>query len=1197
MDPKKKGTGTKKEPSKPDKKHEATKTKPAKPTSLSSTTNKEPAKTTHKVGQSDHKLIPKKKEESVTKEPSPQTTQQIPSKKTEDEKKDFIKQASKHISKGSVEISKENSKKDLTESEKTTIQQRVHHEKKASEVGARSSSQIKETEGGTIKKYAEEKKEMMKQITALKKENMDLKKKCEEFDKLNNDLMDEVDESQKSAEQFLKEKNEMEATTKKATNDLKDAHKQNDELKKQITALQEDMEILNEELSTKELELEVAAKKFNEYKEKVEKEKLKGTKTESVPPTEQPKPSSQGEVTSEAAKAKISELEDVISALTSELKSATEQRDYAISYYKEQMAKLNEELTDATNKASVISEKDDLIRQLTEKLKDEEAIIESLKSQITALSPANDMYEQIIIEKDELETQLEELKAENEKLKEDLNNDEEMVNDLDSALKISEQMMRQSQDEALKARNNEAELIKKLEEAEMNEKTLIAKMNELKQINNIIKEEIAKFKDTNLDLDDVLNKNLTTTSKIQTLQRQKVLIAIENIDIEKYIMKNKLVDAMIPRKMLLKGSIDVFEKFINIQTLRKKTVELIYNILENDIITEDMMNEKNNKEGDSKMEQVEGENLKKLITFYKSVLVTLMDYNSILFKLEILLSKCDGEKFIELCTSENFVGLYSNICAGSQFIDVLVNMIKNDSFSIQYQSNADSLKTLNGTMQTQITSLEIPEDYLYCYCINLLSYYIKVAIMFKLDRIDVLVSGDKIGKLTDTAKNIHTGYKNIKKLLHKLNEKFFTVIPYKVSNNIFDISSSYYTNLIDTLNSLGEDQSNSSKYNEKYDSLVEVSNKVCVIANSSLEKYEKDKENKEEAKDEITDHKSKLPIEEWSTITSQLYEELESITKMKDELDESSQKLKQAKLEKAEIEAQLEDLKRSKAVNDSKLGELVVKVGRITQLESSNEENLKRIEKYKVAVDGLQKNLEDSMAKAKEFKQKYEHLLSKKETVESRKSRLGVGNSISAISNMAGNYAPIINTVCQLQKERKFLKSKLMKEKLVNLIEENDSYMNKFIQKDLKISKHDNEKDFYRNIEDNVKNLNSNYDKIRQKLCLPKVFDLSSEKYNYTEAENIEDITINKMRIDYMKDADKILYNMFGDNTLDKTFKEVIDNDISRTLQYYADKKLLVGKIRFMEQEQKNKNDVNVNTVPVILSEESLKLLNKTFIH
>ena len=175
-----------------------------------------------------------------------------------------------------------------------------------------------------------------------------------------------------------------------------------------------------------------------------------------------------------------------------------------------------------------------------------------------------------------------------------------------------------------------------------------------------------------------------------------------------------------------------------------------------------------------------------------------------------------------------------------------------------------------------------------------------------------------------------------------------------------------------------------------------------------------------------------------------------------------------------------------------------------------------------------------------------------------------------------------------------------MKEKLFSLIDDNDSYMNKFIQKDLKISKHDNEKDFYRNIEDNVKNLNSNYDNIRKKLCLPKVFDLSSEKYNFKEEQGKEDSSLNKMRIDYMKDADKILFNMFGDNTLDKTFKEVIDNDISRTLQYYADKKLMVGRIKFMENDEKKKNDVNVsqsNKVPIILSEESIKLLNKTFIH
>ena len=1211
---------TKKDPSKSSTKpHESTKSK----TTNKATGSTKEVKTSHKPTQSEHKLPSKKKEEKESvketqkesvkesvketqkesvKEPSSHhQSLQSQVKKEEKKSEPSTKTNSKHISKNSsVEISKENSKKDLTESQEKPVEKpaRVHHEKKGSEVGARSSSQIKERGSDAMKKFNnEEKKELMKQITALKKENLDLKKKVDEFDKLNNDLMEEVEENQKNAEQFLKEKNEMEATTKKATGELEAVKKQCDDLQKQLTTMQEDMEILNEELSTKELELEVAAKKFNDFKLQVEQDKTqsKVPQPQSETPKVETETPSSNQPPSEEQQAKILELEDVVAELSSQLKSASEQRDYAISYYKEQMAKLNEQLTEAQKKTEVIEEKDDLIRQLTDKLKDEEGIIDSLKSQINALSPANDMYEQIIIEKDELEQQLEEIKAENEKLKEDLQNDEEMVNDLDSALKISEQMMKQSQDEALKAKNSEKELLARIEECDKNEKSLLAKMNELKQINQILKDEVSKFKDSTLDIDDVLNKNLTTTSKIQTLQRQKVLISLENIEIDKYILRNKIINSMIPRKMLQKGCIDVFEKFINIQCLRKKTYELIFNIIDNDILTDD-------KEGGNKMEAVEGETNKKLIAFYRSVLYALIDYNSVLFKIEIMLSKCDSEKLKEFCSSENFIALYSNICAGSTMIDVLINMIKTDSFSVQYQTHADGLKTLNVNMQNQIGTIEIGDDYLYDYVSNIIAYFVKIAVMFKMDSIDLLVRGDKEGKLGVVGKNMLNGYRNVKKILSKINEKFFTSIKYDTSNSIFDVTSSYYTQLVESLKTL-DDSSNTTdnNYSDKFDALVEVSNKVCVVASSSLEKYEKEKEN--EDKSEASDG-NKLPLDEWSKITTSLYEELESIAKMKDELDESSQIIKQAKMEKALVEAQLEDLKRSKQANDNKLGELVVKVGRISQLESTNEEYAKRIEKYKVAVDGLQKNLEDTMAKSKEYKQKYEHLLSKKDTGEARKSaRLGVGitsNSIGALSGMSGNYAPIINTVCLLQKERKFLKSKLMKEKLVSLIEDNDSYMNKFIQKDLKISKHDNEKDFYRNIEDNVKNLNSNYDKIRQKLCLPKVFDLSSDSYNFKEEQGKEESSLNKMRIDYMKDADKILYNMFGDNTLDKTFKEVIDNDISRTLQYYADKKLMVGRIKFMENDEKKKNDVNVsqsNKVPIILSEESIKLLNKTFIH
>ncbi len=36
------------------------------------------------------------------------------------------------------------------------------------------------------------------------------------------------------------------------------------------------------------------------------------------------------------------------------------------------------------------------------------------------------------------------------------------------------------------------------------------------------------------------------------------------------------------------------------------------------------------------------------------------------------------------------------------------------------------------------------------------------------------------------------------------------------------------------------------------------------------------------------------------------------------------------------------------------------------------------------------------------------------------------------------------------------------------------------------------------------------------------------------------------MRMDYFNNIDNILFQMFGDQSLDKSFKDVIDNDISK---------------------------------------------------
>jgi hypothetical protein len=66
------------------------------------------------------------------------------------------------------------------------------------------------------------------------------------------------------------------------------------------------------------------------------------------------------------------------------------------------------------------------------------------------------------------------------------------------------------------------------------------------------------------------------------------------------------------------------------------------------------------------------------------------------------------------------------------------------------------------------------------------------------------------------------------------------------------------------------------------------------------------------------------------------------------------------------------------------------------------------------------------------------------------------------------------------------------------------------------------------------------------KMCVPKILDLSTKEYNYQKYSEKQENKVAKMRVDYLRNIDKIMYNLFGDNSLDKAFKEVIDNDITK---------------------------------------------------
>jgi hypothetical protein len=706
---------------------------------------------------------------------------------------------------------------------------------------------------------------------------------------------------------------------------------------------------------------------------------------------------------------------------------------------------------------------------------------------------------------------------------------------------------------------------------------------------------------------------LTSKNIIQNLRRQKIISDIYLVDNERYLLRNKIVKNMIPKKLLESGNMMVFDKFLNINTYRKKIFKLILNQLNNEILTDDLGINPNKVEED-KIGKVEGEEKKKNISFYQLTIETFAEFYSYLLKLEIFLCELTSDQFLKVNNESSFNDVYHSIIGGSSIFDMIINLIKSDTFGIQYKSNIDGLKNINTQIKTEMASIEnIEENNLYLYLINLLNYFINICCGFKKERIDIIVDDlDKNDKLKSVADSFFDSNKNLNNIINKLEPIFFENMRYNLGNAIFDCENSYFKNLTRKNGDIENELNNKAEFNTKYASLIDTFNRVCSVMDSALEKYDTSKIEEEE--NTYEDDRVILPVKEWNNITDVLYNDLENISKVTEELEKSRNAVEEEKNKNMDLQVKYENLEKMKKENDGKLGELMVKLGKFSQLEAANEENTKKIQKYQIAVEGLQNTVNDYEKRHKENLEKIEILEKKEKEKRHMKKATGIDLEKLKLSNDTGgeegeniNGAGLLNTVFILQKERKNYKNKFMKEKLSKLMEDNDSYVNKYIKKDLKISKGENEKEkeIYKNIQDKVISLNRGYDKIRKKLCLPKVLDLTNKDYDYEKEKKQQEDEIEKTRIQYMEDADSIFYHMFGENSNNKTIKEIVNSDINKTLSMYGDKKYLIGKLQFNDAQigQGDKDlsgslysTKNTMGVPVIINEEGFKKINESFI-
>ena len=116
------------------------------------------------------------------------------------------------------------------------------------------------------------------------------------------------------------------------------------------------------------------------------------------------------------------------------------------------------------------------------------------------------------------------------------------------------------------------------------------------------------------------------------------------------------------------------------------------------------------------------------------------------------------------------------------------------------------------------------------------------------------------------------------------------------------------------------------------------------------------------------------------------------------------------------------------------------------------------------------------------------------------------------------------------------------------------------------------------------------------------MYDLTSNDYNYEKSKKQQEDEIENTRVQYMSDVDSIFFDMFGENTNSKTIKEMVNYDVDKNLEKFADKKYLVGKIQFSDDKKEENNgsgmfsSKNTMGVPVIINENGFRIINQNFI-
>lgn len=1032
----------------------------------------------------------------------------------------------------------------------------------------------KEKEISTLKKVLQEKNELQLQILELNKK---LDKETKDHKDTTNQLNNSIKEYESASHNY-----------QKALSVQKDLNTRISELSQRISGLTKDKAEINKDLEDKiakleefELDLEIKKEEYEGLKLEFEEYKINSMNNQAQ------------NLDENSAQMKIIELESQISALSNALVKIDLDRNKEIQILKKE----NERLQVKAKEADEVPKRDEIIQILKETIMHNEQTIHELREQLDVFNSASAMMDDLIMEKTKLEEDLSKEREEKGNLRYEMETTEMLMMELETSVKISEKLLLEKDNEIINL-NHMIEGNKQLAKSlEKKCDDYLNAISDLKKENKTIRQEISKMH--NVNVEEILNKNNSVTSQLKSFSRQKALPNISNIDVWISDFKNQIILKSLPQTLISsKEGLRYYDKIISFLGLRRKTLYLIYMLLENEVLFE------LNKEEDEKGE-VEVLN-DKYINFIESLTNQLSTFFTLLLKLEIILvSKDMNESKYKSLVNRAF---WRSIEGCSQYISGMINQIKEDSFGIDYSSQLEDFKTLFNSLQEEANDyVKIYNDKLPDFYSELLRKMVGISLIFNKRFMSTLGKGVEFQKRLSTFNNLKSFISNFRKLSIKIETKF----DYN-STNLINEAGFLDFNILESVFEFTGNSAFSSFIEINLDSITKIDDvekaidscfKICVISISYLEKLELSLSERKEK-----ESFSLIPVQAWNDASLAIRQELLNTESLKTELDKNIENVMNLKRNLVTLDSQYKDLNKTKEVNEKKLAEATNQLGKIPIIEMEREELQKKIEKYNFTVDSLMNQLMSEQEKVKNLtiqlqKEKNE----KKSQLDAPpKTRTGIRTAIDNISTRAadskdvknpeirldtGGSAQLLHSMIQMQRERKLLKIKLMKGKLEVLSNEN-SFINRFINQ----NESNPDSDIYETIESSLTSINKDYEYTRKKLASTKVLDLSRQTYNFDKEKTADLNNLKKLRIDYFSKIDKVLFNLFGSHSVDKSFKDILDNEVIKSLDYFGEKRCLVGRMQFNTSKDEKSATKKV-VIPVFMNENTLKQLNSTFIY